>query len=72
MLPEAEMQVLRGRAKHLRVYRWLQGHWDDYLEDARSFPTLIEYFLTGLREARASRRGSTPEDEQYAAAARAA
>jgi hypothetical protein len=57
LLPESEMQVLPGSTKHLRVYRWLQEHWDEYLRDTARFPTLVEYFLTGLCEARAWQKG---------------
>jgi hypothetical protein len=72
LLPEAEMQVLRGSAKHLRVYRWLQQHWEEYLADAARFPTLVEYFLTGVREAQESRRRSRHDHESGLALARAA
>jgi hypothetical protein len=72
LLPEAEMQVLTGSAKHLRVYRWLQEHWDDYLRDTSRYPTLVEYFLTGMREVRESRGRSKRKHEPCTVAARAA
>jgi hypothetical protein len=72
VLPESEMQVLRGSAKYLVVYRWLQDHWEEYRTDAARFPTLVEYFLTGLREARESRRRSRRKYEHHASVARAA
>lgn len=72
VLSEAEMQVLPGSAKHLRVYRWLQKHWEEYLEDTSRFPTLVEYFLTGLREVRESGGRSVRKHESGAIAAGAA
>jgi hypothetical protein len=72
LLPESEMQVLGESRKHLAVYRRLQARWDDYMSDPDTFPSIIEFFLASVTEARESRRRKRRSHEPYAASARAA
>jgi hypothetical protein len=72
LLPEAEMQVLGGSAKHLRVYRWLQEHWDEYLTDPVRYPTVVEYLVAGVYGTRVDGRRERHHHGSRAATALAA
>jgi hypothetical protein len=53
LLPEAEMQRIdAGAAPNIPLYLWLQERWDDYQESPERYPTIIEFFLEGLDQAK--------------------
>jgi hypothetical protein len=51
LLPEEEMQRIdAGAAPNIGLFHWLQERWDEYQESPERYPTILEFFLDGLRQ----------------------